>query len=739
MRPFSTYFSAPKRSLAASLALGAVVATSALHLTAPAASQTPCVDTDQLLDTIDTIDGTTKFLFLGGHGAFFPEEVFYDGRNLTKDKNQAYLILGKGGEEIERWTMLVEKSIGVFCRYRTVGPSASYAFTEAGDYSLSVAIDDRTLTSVPFTVQIKSSGDPFDPKTMALTDSALMHWAQLRVRDPKSSGANVEVVFRLRGDEFAVPPKENIEVFIENQGQKVYRAGTLSAAGLPKGGNWGKFTKSVQYRKEQGSGVVKVGDFTKRDGDYRIVLREGGKALKAFPFVIEGGKVTAHRRSAFGYEPATDFLLPRVVGGRESGQFVDVTWIEPAAEGAPEPVAATVAGPSAASRAAWKPVPPAPDRPTEIRLTDIAARVDAHIAAGDGIIAYGTGAGSGVAYLRAGEDTETTFAGGSDASSKVFFVCGKKLVLLKGKGLVIHDTETGASFEVPESTITLPRTPSEITKGRHVDADGMLVAVICNPSKVTDGRTIKVLDLTGPEPSVIALGFPEAEPNELVSIAVDAAGGQVVVGNDRQNALFAAPIAEGAPFKKFDLSAHDGLPKDCAPIVRGGFAAVFDTTGTRKLRLVNLESGAIQAVAPLAKAQQWFAFDGQRIALAGNTSYGSSYAVLVGTKDGGVAAPAGSGDSVKGGKNGYGQRVALSESGIVFVSGEGKSGISNDEVLFTTEGSGWHSVLHGGAPLKAVDVTAGRHLMAFKTGKSRDARIGYVLLGAKSEAGNVGE
>lgn len=724
------------RSAVRYLSLGALTA---LPLAAAAAAQTPCVDTNQLLDTIKTINGGTRFLFTGGRGAFFPEEVFYDGRSLTKDKNQAYLVLGKGGEEIERWTMLVEKSIGVFCRYRTVGRPSSYEFTAPGDYTLSVAIDDKTLTSVPFSLQLQASGDPFDPKTTAVTDSALMHWAQLRVLDPKSSGANVEVLFWLRGDEFDVPAKESIEVFIENQGQKVYRVGALPGGAMPKGGDWAKFTKSVQYRKEQGSGLVKLSEFTKRDGDYRIVLRHGVKALKAYPFVIEGGKVVAHARSAFGHQPGTRFLLPRVVGGRESGQFVDVTWIEPAADGAPEPEAAAVAGPSAASRAAWMPAPAAPERATEIRLTDISSRVDAHIAAGDGIVAYGTGAGSGVAYLRVGEDTEMTFVGGSDASSKVFFVCGKKLVLIKGRGLVIHDTETGSNFEVPESIVTLPRTPSDITKGRHVDADGMLVAVICNPAKVTDGRTVKVLDLTGPEPSVIALGFPEAEPNELVSIAVDAAGGQVVVGNDRQNALFAAPIAAGAPFNKLDLSAHDGLPKDCAPIVRGGFAAVFDTTGTRKLRLVDLETGAIQTVGPLAKAQQWFAFDGARIALAGNTSYGSSYAVLVGTKDGGVSAPAGSGDSVKSGKNGYGQRVALSESGIVFVSGEGKGGISNDEVLFTTDGSDWHSVLHAGAPLKAVDVTAGQHLMAFKTGKSRDARIGYVLLGAKAQAGTVGE
>lgn len=705
-----------------------LVTTLLLGATGFASAQSPCVDPNQLLDVLSMQNGKPVMMFIDAFGAFFPEETYYDGRNLTRETNQPQLVLEKNGQEVDRWTVNADSMGGAFCRLHTVGRPSVHTYTESGDYALSVAIDQTKVTTLPFSVELKKSSDPFDPKTTVSVECDLMHWGQLRVIDAKGSSPRLEFGTRLRGGDFEVPKGGKVEAFIEQDGQKIYRAGSSSGAGLAKQGIWTKFSGSIQYLKEQGQGAVSYDDFAKRDGEYRVVMRVGDKIVRMYSFTIADGAVLAHERSAFSHAPATDYLLPRTIGGRDRNYFDNITWMESMDASAGAPTAKAVAGPSAAARAAWKPVVPAPKRPASIKLTNIAARVDAHIAAGDGVVAYGTGSNSGVAYIVAGEDTERTFAGGSESSSGVFFVCGKKLVLLNGNQVCVHDTVTGTSVDIPADVVTLPKRPSAFTKGRPIDADGMLVAVICDAGKVTDRRTIKVIDVSGSEPKVMALGFPAAEPRELATISVDAAGGQVVVGSDRKNGLFVAFVAENAPFRLIDLSAHDGYPSDCAPIVRGGLAAVFDTTGTRKLRLVDLASGSVTSVAPLAKAEQWFAFDGKRVALAGNTSFGGSYGVLVGTSAG-ATSPAGTGDSIKSGKNGYGQRIAMAESGIVFASGAGKGGIGTDEVLFATDGKTWHAVTVGGEQLKAVDITCGTHMLAFKTGKSRDAKVGYVLLG----------
>ncbi|MEM8710485.1 MAG: hypothetical protein AAGG01_06000, partial [Planctomycetota bacterium] len=270
-------------------------------------------------------------------------------------------------------------------------------------------------------------------------------------------------------------------------------------------------------------------------------------------------------------------------------------------------------------------------------------------------------------------------------------------------------------------------------------ADGNLVAVICDPKKVNDRRVVKVIDLSGAEPRILDLGFPDATPSELVSIAVDAGEGTVVLGSDRKSALFVASVVEDADFRSIDLSGHDGVTKDCAPIVRGGTAAVFDSTGKRKLRLVDLGSGSVRTLCGLAKSLRWFDFDGERVALASDVSYGSSYEIRSGgASEGQPSAHLGAGESVPHGKAGFAQRVALAPEGLLFASGSGNGGISKDEVLLVSQGAGPFEVVKAGeAGLPAVDVILGSGVLAFKTGKSRDARIGYVLLGKGMKASDL--
>lgn len=708
-------------------------------LALPASAQAPSVDPTHLLDAVASPRGGTRMQLIGGTAAFLPEAAIDNGSNERRTENRLFVVLERGGEEVRRWKCQVRPAGGVFTIYSPVGSTIHHELDREGPHRLVALLDDRPLTEVSFDVALRKSGDPFDPSTTVVVDAPLLRWAQVRVVDPKGDRPTVEFALRLRGEELDLAPDERLQVQVRQGGRPVFECGTISASGLRGETAWGTFTKNPSFLASQGGGPVPFAEFVKSDGAYELVVARGDQVLRAWSYRIDGGRVVPHARSAFDHEPATEFLLPRAPRTYIGEGMMDIAWIEPVEPGAAVAAAPTAtAVPAAATLALWKPAVPAPARAPKVVVTDVAARVDAHLAAGRDLVAYGTGAVRGVAYLRVGEDREVSFPGGAEVSSKVFFVCGTKLVLVKDREVLVHDTATGATVPVPAEDVYLTRAPTDFEKGRAIDADGMLVAVLCDPKKVADRRTVKVLDLSGDAPRVVVLGLPEAEAAHLVSVAVDAAGGTVVVGSDRASALFAAPVAEGAGFRTLDLSAHDGLPKDCAPIVRGGLAAIFDATGTRKLRLVDLDGGGVTTVAPLARAQRWFDFDGHTVVLAGTESNGGDHRILMGTVDAAAAPPPGSGADLGAGKVGFGQRVALAGEGLVFTSGSGAGGVGAAEFLQVTEGGEWVPVTHDGAPLPAVDAVAGEHLVAFKSGKARDVRVGYVLLGQGTVPGMLG-
>ena len=710
----------PLRSLAFALACALPIPT--------ALAQAPCADARALLDALSIPKGGDRLMFVGGYGAFFPEDAHYDGSARMGKDFRCHLVIDRAGQEVGRWPMLVQPASKVFQRFQPFGASPVLQVTGPGTFTMSVEFNGEDVASVPFEIAAQASGDPFDPATTYSIDADLCDWAQLVVRHGGSQ-ESISASFRLRGLDLAAHAGKDMEVTVERQGRVVYAGGSIGRTALGDGVNWQTFNKQLRYPDQKGGGFLPASEFTKVDGTYRLVVRCEGRAVRAWEFTVQGNTIQPHARSSFDHAPRTDYLLSRAVLPENEG-YESLFWLEPLADPAAAPEAIPASAPvSAAARALWKPTVAAPARAPRVVVTDIAARVDAHIAAGDGVVAYGTGPNTGVAYVMCGDDVERSIPAGAEFSSKAFFFAGKKLVLVRKNEVCVFDTESGLLTELPADQVWLSRSPYAALKGRHIVFDGNLVAVLCDPKKTSDRRVAKVIDLSGAEPRIIGLGFPDATPSELVSIAVDAEGGRLVLASARKDCLFHAPLAEDAQFAKVGLSGHDSIDRSCAPIVRRGVAATFDATGSRKLRLVDLDAGTVRTLCGMGKSLRYFDFDGDRVALASDVSHGSSYEVRVGDASGQPAAPAGAGESAKYGKAGYAQRVALYGSDLVFASGSGAGGIGKDEVLLGTDGKAWHEVERGGAPLPAVDVTLGQHVLAFKTGKSRDARIGYVLLG----------
>ena len=67
------------------------------------------------------------------------------------------------------------------------------------------------------------------------------------------------------------------------------------------------------------------------DGSYEIAVtrKSDGKKIRSYDFDVAEGKIQKIERSQLGFEPATDFVLPRVIKkGATYIDMVEAIWIE---------------------------------------------------------------------------------------------------------------------------------------------------------------------------------------------------------------------------------------------------------------------------------------------------------------------------------------------------------------------------------------------------------------------------
>jgi hypothetical protein len=712
------------------IGLAALVSTPALG----AAQQTPMLEWASFFEGLSVYPDSRSVTFYTANGAFIPKAVYLgDGGGTVRATNQAYVTLRRVGVDtpIARWPQLVEGSDPVFCSVRALRPEGSPAFDQPGDYTLTFEIDDQRYTELPFSVQLVSNDDPFDPVTRMYIDGPWRDLACLRLGKPGQPDGYVELYALYRGGRFNTSGQvERLKVEVLHEGVITFVSPEYVLRPEEHESGWRAFESQLRFPDSQGGHVIREEDLLKKDGAYDIRIVRNGATERAFRAEVRGGKLVPHPRQNLKYEPRGAALLPRSVGKGNDGGW-DLFWLDALDAEAARAAAATkptsAAGPAAADFARWSTERPLPKRAQKTVVTSFAARADATIAVGDDVIAYGTGPNTGVAFLRVGEDKEETFPGSGDCSSKILGVCGKKLVLARQAQVLVYDTATKTLHEVPLAEVTLARTFASAYGAWPLATDGMLVVTLNDPQQVQDRRIVKVIDVSGPTPVVVALGNPDIAPKDLGGVAVDAETGTVVIGAQKASALLFGAVASNAVLQTFDLSSHGGVSNQCQPLIDAGHAVYFDAASPPRLRRAQLASGAVSGVGLLSKTARHYAVRGALVAHATESGRGSNMTVALVTGAGVPVLPV-----AAGGPTGQGLSVAIGADGRVYIAGNGDGGIGSGELLEVSDGAAWASVAGAdGAPLAACDVAAGGHVVAFKTGRAQDVRVGYVLLGAQ--------
>lgn len=400
--------------------------------------------------------------------------------------------------------------------------------------------------------------------------------------------------------------------------------------------------------------------------------------------------------------------------------------------------------------------------------TAIGVRSDGGLIAGDDLIAFGTGATTGVSFLVPSlHPTAGTPVTNNASYASTGFAVGGKWIFLAGSSsgtiplqVNVINTAKGNTVQTFSNTqIHLNSIPASQSSPGNMRADGSYCAMICNPTVVSDGLIVKVIDVSGSAPVLKAF-----TPNAVSSVAnykqvaVDSASKRVIVAardsTDGKDKLYVYNITNTSAAPSI-IVLPNGIDANTQMVILNGYVMALDAHSPPQAFLVNLTT---QAIIPLTDSASTTGFaqaaagcvrlGGSAFlylaaAAAADTS-GATHRVAVGTVPGPGSTKASLGQFINGssasdGMIGFAQTAAIRPTGsFLFLSGTGSLG-SGDYLQVSTGGVSFTvppdpAGVSGGDPLglPGTDVTASTNTVAFKTGTTvasgTNTTVGYAIL-----------
>ena len=621
-----------------------------------------------------------------------------------------------------------------------IASEADFVFEEQGNYVLTFQCNDKLMTEFPFEVHFLQSDDPFDPQKMTFVRGPWDEWAQLFLpREENALDPEGTPEFRIwmnRPSLDMASGSDIISVEIRNKGDQIAVASPSHVSGH-KHQNV-KFP--FQYPDDKGGQHFKTKDLTARDGVFELIVRKNDALYGVYQYEVKQGKISLHARQQMGYKPSQHWMIARYAGEASHREGVgDIYWMERITGAAAKKLANQ--GPSAAitnssderERWVWQPSAD-PKRPFKVVITDIKTRSDTMLSAGDDLIAFGTGFPSGVRYMKVGDTTARDIPDGETYSSKVFRVCGHKIVLVKKNSVVIFDTETQQLTPIPESEISLYDVKGGLHDGNLLSADGFLVATINRATSVADRTVLKIIDLSGPEPQIIPIKNAGYTDRDVSSVAIDAKDGVVAVSSAQRKMISAAKISRLANQFVFDMSDYQGVNRQQIFIERNCVTYLDADWNVRHFNLDNPIPQAITDQKAGPSSNSFFVRQG-RLAVATTEKFGTRYQFAISDLPEPPRVAPGTATPIEGtsGGAGMGGCAAIALDKTVFLTGTPSGGIGVGEHLqMLDQSSGqWVPIKdNNGGIISAIDGTTSIGLLAFKAGgRSKPTTIGYATYG----------
>ena len=221
---------------------------------------------------------------------------------------------------------------GVFARLAVDGP-ADLQLSEPGIYTMVFVVDGKPITRFPFILKQTGAGDdPYNPKKTYAFDG---YWRQLAHITTSTLNDEPIPIFSVWLGGLDLPAPEARQGFYR---ANLYRNGTLlahtnRAADSYSSGHF-KRRKFTLFHPHEEHQEVNARQLRMKemliDGEYELVLerKPDGVKLRHFKFTVADGKITPLARTQLGFDPAVDFIVPRVTKkGSTVYEFVEAIWI----------------------------------------------------------------------------------------------------------------------------------------------------------------------------------------------------------------------------------------------------------------------------------------------------------------------------------------------------------------------------------------------------------------------------
>ena len=251
-------------------------------------------------------------------------------------KKATFVITRAGGAAVASVPLRLEAPLATFTMfgmYKPDGVPGNANVGEPGDYVLSVQVDGRPITTLPFSMKKESNNDPFNPRTTFVREGP---WRDLAYfSNFVEARANNNLRFNWWTSLRELPPgttstnRPLVTLHIMHGGQEV--AATRSPVVLSQT-DWQFFSQEFHFPAEKQVRWMTLADLTRKDGEYTVVAKVGGKPFKTYRAEVRGGQLQRHPRNSLDTQPHTDFISPRLVdtSSRSTSSYTmrDTYWVK---------------------------------------------------------------------------------------------------------------------------------------------------------------------------------------------------------------------------------------------------------------------------------------------------------------------------------------------------------------------------------------------------------------------------
>ncbi|HXF04713.1 MAG TPA: hypothetical protein VNM72_04775 [Blastocatellia bacterium] len=238
----------------------------------------------------------------------------------------AELIIRKsGGETVGRVPLRLTRwpKWPAFGTLSPKGVPGTIDLGQAGDYVMAVKLGNEEITTMPFSLKLEASADPFNPKKTFYREGPWSSLAYLAAATEKPDDA-LRFCFWVSQQE--IPGTKNRQqkasVHLLRGGQEVAFANAILA--------WDDWTfLSLQLQEPQKRGFWPFKPAMLTDGSYTVAYKVEGRTIRTFSFQVKGGQIQRMARNQLGYTPHSDFLSPRIIATVNQDPIMqDVFWIK---------------------------------------------------------------------------------------------------------------------------------------------------------------------------------------------------------------------------------------------------------------------------------------------------------------------------------------------------------------------------------------------------------------------------